>query len=117
MATKVTYVSVLDKVVEGVALTSEEIEKVVALRDSIAKRNATKSTKPTKTQVENANLAKEILTAMDKGVSYSIADLRHDVISIADMSSQKIAPLMKTLIEQGKVASETIKGKIYYHLV
>ena len=44
MRTNTTYVSVLNKVIENpINLTSEEVEKLTALRDSIAKRNATKS--------------------------------------------------------------------------
>ena len=117
MSNKITYVSALTTAIENPsALTSEEVEKLSALRESIAKRNSVKSTKPTKKQVENENIGSDILNAMVHGVSYSIADLRHDVDSIADFTSQKISPIMNKLAESNKVVKETIKGKVYYRL-
>ena len=117
MANKITYVSALTTAIENPsALTANEIEKLIALRETVAKRNSTKSTKPTKTQVANEGFANDILSAMVRGTSYSIPDLRHDVDSISDLTSQKIAPIMTKLAEQNKVIRETIKGKIYYRL-
>ena len=51
---KLTYVAVLNKVLNSENLTAEELDKVRALRDSVAKRNATKSNAPTKAQKANA---------------------------------------------------------------
>ena len=117
MTNKITYVSALTTAIENPsALTAEEIGKLTALRESIAKRNSTKSTKPTKTQVANEGFANDILSAMVRGTLYSIADLRHDVDSINGLTSQKLSPIMKKLAEQGKVVKETIKGKAYYRL-
>ncbi len=115
MTNKITYVSALSTAIENPsALTAEEIEKLTALRESIAKRNATKSTKPTKTQVANANYAQDILRTMTKGEAYGIADIRREVESLCDASSQKIAPIMNKLVDEGKLSKEIVKGKAVY---
>ena len=117
MRTSVTYVSVLNKAIENCPnLTSEEVEKLTSLRDSIAKRNATKSDKPTKTQRENAEIAEAVAEAMQTGVTYSIADISALVPALNGASSQKVGPLMTKLAEAGKVTKSIIKGKAYFTL-
>lgn len=117
MRTKTTYVSSLTTAITNPsALTAEEIERLSALRDSLIKRNSTKSDKPTKTQVANANIGNEIAEAMQVGVTYSIADLCALVPSIKDASSQKVSPIMAKLVEAGKVVKSVVKGKNYYTL-
>ena len=113
---KMTYVEVLNKVVEGVSLSAEEVEKVVALRDSIAKRNATKSNAPTKAQKANAALREQVVSAMESGVSYSIKDICGLVDELHDATSQKVAPLMAALVDEGKVVKSVVKGKNFYAL-
>lgn len=117
MTNKITYVSALTTAIENPsALTSAEVEKLIALRETVAKRNSTKSAKPTKTQVENESLSQEILRTMVKHQVYSIADLRRDVEGLCDATSQKIAPIMQKLVDAGKVIKTVSKGKNYYSL-
>lgn len=113
---KLTYVDVLNKVVEGEVLSADEIEKVVALRDSIVKRNSTKSNSPTKAQKANALLAERIADAMEHGVAYSIKDICGLVDELNDATSQKVAPLMASLAESNRVIKSVVKGKNYYTL-
>lgn len=113
---KMTYVDVLNKVIEKQELTNEEIEKVIALRDSVAKRNATKSNAPTKAQRENALIAEKVLSAMVDGTAYSIKDICGLVDELHEATSQKVAPLMASLVEDGKVTKSVVKGKNYYTL-
>ena len=114
MANKISYVSVLDKVIAGEALTAEELSKVEALREQMAKRNAAKSGKPTKAQVANAALSEAILAAMEDGVSYDGAGLRAICPELGDATPQKIAPLMKRLVAAGAVEVSKAKGKNFY---
>lgn len=117
MTNKITYVTALTTAIENPsALTSAEVEKLTALRESIAKRNSTKSTKPTKTQVANENYAQDILRTMEKHTIYSIADIRREVESLCDATSQKIAPIMQKLVDAGKITKTVSKGKNYYSL-
>ena len=114
--TKLTYVAVLDKAIKGETLTAEEVEKLEALRDKIAKQNATKSDKPTKAQRENAELAEAVASAMVEGVTYSIPDLCALIPSLNGASSQKVGPLMGKLVDAGKVVKSVVKGHNYYTL-
>lgn len=91
-------------------------EKLAALRDSVAKRNATKADKPTKAQRENAELSAAIADAMEVGKTYSIKDICGLVDALHEASSQKVAPLMAALIESGKVVKSVVKGKNFYTL-
>ena len=68
---KLTYVSAINyalKSINGESLSESEkvavAEKLIALGQSLEKRNASKSGKPTKTQKENANVKGEILKAL-----------------------------------------------------
>lgn len=117
MRTNTTYVSVLNKVIENpINLSAEEVEKLIALRDSVAKRNATKSDKPTKTQRENAELAEAVAEAMEHGKSYSIKDICALNPALNGATSQKVGPLMDKLVKSNAVVKSVIKGKNYYTL-
>jgi len=117
MRTNITYVSVLSKVIENpINLTSEEVEKLTALRDSIAKRNSVKSDKPTKAQRENAELAEQVANAMVEGVTYSIPDICALIPALNEATSQKVGPLMGKLVDAGKVVKSVVKGHNFYTL-
>ena len=114
--TKMTYVSVLNDVLNGVELTAEHIEKLEAMKASYEKRNASKSGKPTKAQVANAAIAEAIGAAMEAGVQYDGAAIAGLVPELAGATPQKIAPLMKRLVEAGTVTVSKVKGKNFYVL-
>ena len=110
---KMTYVDALNAVLNGNEMTSEVIEKLTALRDNVAKRNAHKSGKPTKAQVANAELAESIIGEMEEGVDYTASDIGK---LMGGLSSQKIAPIMHKLSEGGRVLTDKVKGKNVYRL-
>lgn len=110
---KMTYVDALNAVLNGDPMTSEVIDKLTALRDSVAKRNAHKSDKPTKAQIANAELAESIVATMESGVDYTCADIGK---LMGGLTSQKVSPLMKGLLDAGRVTSEKVKGKVVYRL-
>ncbi len=113
---KLTYVAVLNKVLNSENLTTEELDKVRALRDSVAKRNATKSNAPTKAQKANAELGEAVAEAMVEGVTYSIPDICALVPALNGASSQKVGPLMAKLVESGRVVKSVVKGHNFYTL-
>jgi len=110
---KMTYVDALNAVLNGNEMTPEVIEKLTALRDSVAKRNAHKSGKPTKAQVANAEIGEGILSAMEEGVAYTCSDIGK---LMGGLTSQKVSPIMKGLLDAGRVTSEKVKGKVLYRL-
>ena len=116
MSTKITNVSALSAVLNGEEITPEIREKLEAMKASFEKRKATKRVGPTKAQIANAALAEQIAEAMEADVVYATADIAALVPELNGASSQKISPLMKKLVEAGKVTSEKVKGKATYKL-
>ena len=114
MSTKISYVSVINDVLNGIELDAERIEKLTALKASLEKRASRKSEGPTKAQKENMALAESVFSAMEQGVSYSNTDIAGLIPELAGATPQKISPLMKLLGE--RVVTEKVKGKAVYHL-
>ena len=113
MTEKMTYVDALNAVINGNEMTEQVIEKLTALRDSVAKRNAHKSGKPTKAQIANAELGESIVATMESGVDYTCTEIGK---LVGGLSSQKISPIMKSLLDGGRVTCEKVKGKMIYRL-
>ena len=112
---KMSYVSVIEDVLNGVELDAERIEKLTALKASLEKR-ATKSEGPTKLQKQNAALAEKVAEAMAPATEYGNAEIAKLVPELEGMPPQKVAPLMKILVESGKVSGTKVKGKNVYTL-
>ena len=114
---KLTYVNAINyalKALNGETLTETEkvavAEKLIALGQSLEKRNASKSGKPTKTQKENEAVKAQILEnlAVDKGVRCS------DIANALGISGQKASALLSQLIADGKVAKTEEKRIAYF---
>lgn len=111
---KMTYVDALNAVLNGEPMTDAVAEKLTALRDSVAKRNSHKSGKPTKAQLANAEIGEKIINAMEVGVDYTCTDIGK---LMGGLSSQKVSPIMKALLDGGRVTCEKVKGgKLVYRL-
>ena len=112
---QMSYVNAINEVLNG-NINDEVVERLTALRDSIAKRNSSKSGKPTKAQIANAEIGESVVSAMESGVDYTIADIKGLVPALADANPQKVSPIMRKLTEGGKVEAIKVKGKVAYHL-
>ena len=117
---KLTYVNAINfalKALNGETLTETEkvavAEKLIALGQSLEKRNASKSGKPTKTQKENEAVKAQILEnlAVDKGVRCS------DIANALGISGQKASALLSQLIADGKVTKTEEKRIAYFYRV
>ena len=68
--TKLTYVSTINAILTAIqnqsfeGITADHVEKLIALGQSLEKRNASKSDKPTKKQTENAEVKDAILSKL-----------------------------------------------------
>jgi hypothetical protein len=116
MATKISYVSVINDVINGVELDDERIEKLKALKASLEKRASRKSEGPTKAQKANAELGERIAAAMVEGTVYSTEDIKGLIPELANATPQKVTPLMKHLSDAGRVTITKVKGKNSYSL-
>ena len=80
----------------------------------LAKKNASKSSKPTKRQAENEGIKDAILEAMEDNVGYQVGSIVKLVAEVADLSNQRVSALMKQLLADEKVKREEIKRVAYY---
>ena len=98
---KLTYTKALEAVLTGAELTDEIKDKLVALKDQLVKRNATKAGKPTKAQREAAEFTETVYAALtDKTDAVRCGDLAKDL----DVSGQKVSAALTKLVKAGRVA-------------
>ncbi len=112
---KMTYVDALNVVLADLA-DGDVKEKLMALRESIQKRNAG-DRKPTKTQVANEALKADIVSfiAHDNG-KYTVTDLMLNVSSLDGVSNQKVSALVTQLCEAEILKREEIKHRAYFSI-
>ena len=115
MATKITkkdnfkaIVTVLEQAnrADLVEVMNHEIEL-------LEKKNSYKSDKPTKLQVENANLKALILSSMEQGKNYTVTDIC-ELINVP--SNQKVTALVTQLAKAEQVRKTVDKRKSYFSL-
>lgn len=122
MEKKITYAQALNTVLsnENIVLAADVREKLEALLASVSKKSGEK--KDTAQQVENAEMVERIYQEMEANRTYSIAELLKELPVVADfnakhendMSVQRMANLLKTLVDGGKVIKTSEKRRVYY---
>ena len=80
----------------------------------LASKKSSKSGKPTKTQVENAQLKDAMLNAMCGQSAMTIDEIKGICEEIADLSTSKISALLTQLRESGQVERTYIKKKAHF---
>jgi hypothetical protein len=94
---------------ELVAFIEHEIE--------LLSRKSTSEKKPTQRQVQGEGMKQAIINFMEPNVLYSGSDLLRQVEELDGESNQRVASLMKQLMEkEGMVERITEKGKVYWKL-
>ena len=108
---KLTYVNAINfalKAINGETLSETEkvavAEKLIALGQSLEKRNASKSGKPTKRQTENTEVKGQILSVLT-----AEGQKCGEIAEKVGISGQKCSALLAQLVEEGKVEKETVK--------
>ena len=108
--TKLTYVNAINAALR--ALNGEEIEnkaevaeKLIALGQSLEKRNASKSGKPTKKQGENEGIKSQIADFL-RGVPSAKCG---DIANAIGISGQKCSALLSQMVKSGEVVKSEEK--------
>ena len=113
MTKNITYIDAINAALTA-DLSSEVKDKLTALRDQIAKRNATKSDKPTKTQRENA----EVKDRIREVLSHTLQGLRcGEVASEVGISGQKCSALLSQLVREGVVVKREGEKRVTLFLL
>ncbi len=110
---KMTYIDAINEALAG-KLTDEVRDKLEALIESLAKRKAHKSGKPTKKQVENEALRTEILVKMAEVGEPMTAGA---VGELFGLTPQKTAPQLNALADAGKLTKTVVKSKSMFAVV
>lgn len=92
----------------------EEIAFINHELELLAKKNASKSNKPTKKQAENAELIEKIYNAMEVGKSYKASEIQTLVPELADAKIQKVSALITKMRNNVLVSREVVKGSAYF---
>ena len=112
MEKKMTYVNAIDMALEG-NLTEEVVEKLEALKVSLAKRNAHKSDKPTKAQVANEGVKDAIMEFLADGEAHQCKA----VAEALGISPQKASALLSQLVKAEKVEKFAEKRVSFFKAV
>lgn len=117
MTTKMTNVKAIEFVIANCEVPTEVAEKLEKMKASFEKKSAGER-KPTKTQLENAELKTAIIEFMEPNVLYSIGQLTKEVPELvnAGASSQKTSALVKQLKDAGLVVRVEEKRKAFFQL-
>ena len=121
MENTVKRITKAQKFEDIIALLSGEPTQFINTEDAVAfirnemallaKKN-TSDRKPTATQEANVkykNLIMEFLSMQDSGKTCT--EIAKGVDELSEFNNQKIAALMRQLVESGKVSKATVKGK------
>ena len=108
---KMTVAKMYDAIIEKCEdiLSAEELDFLAKRKELHEKKNS--SRKPTKDQLENANIKVAILDLMEEGKSYTVTDIQK---AMGLESNQKASALIRQLKEEGLVSREEVKGRAYF---
>ena len=121
MEKKMTYVEALTIAIDTMnsleSPNKEAIDRLIALKESTEKRNNSKSKAEVAKQSANddlKNMIVEVLTNCTEPVTITemlALDERFNGLKV-----QKISPLMRKLLEEGKIKREEMKHKAYFSI-
>lgn len=118
MKSTYSYVDALNEVLTTCSLSHPCEDKLTALRDQIAKRNTTKSTKPTKAQVENERLRAVAVTALKAiGGAHTVSEVMALDPQLSELTNQKVSALLNAAVSAGEVVKTVEKRKSYFRAV
>lgn len=121
MEKKMTYVEALTIAIDTMksleSPNKEAIDKLIALKESTEKRNNSKSKAEAAKQSANdelKNVIVEVLTNCTEPVT--ITEMLALDERFNNLKVQKISPLMRKLLEEGKIKREEMKHKAYFSI-
>ena len=96
---------------------AEMVEFFTKRLEQVEKKNSAER-KPTAKQTENAGFKADILAWMEIGFQYACADVVKGVPSIvaSGLTAQRVAQMLKQLVDEGKVVKTEEKRKSFYSL-
>lgn len=120
MANKKTVVQMYEELMAIPTLTEEQKNFLAKRIEITQKKNANRSTEPTPKQREkmahDTELRNAIVSVMVADTTYTPSDLVKLVDDAEIPNTQKITPLLTTLVGDGVLTKATAKGRSVYSL-
>ena len=120
MANKKTVVQMYEELMAIPTLTEEQKNFLAKRIEITQNKNANRSTEPTPKQREkmahDAELRNAIVSVMVADTTYAPSDLVKLVDDAEIPNTQKITPLLTTLVGDGVLTKATVKGRSVYSL-
>lgn len=98
-----------------VANDPEAVEFINHEIELLNRKNSSGERKPTKEQEEAAVMRERIAQGMEPNHIYSVSEIAKTVLQ-ADISTQKVTPMLTQLVKDGICVRLTEKGRSYYKL-
>ena len=109
---KMTNKKALQFVLDNCIVPDEVQEKLVKMIEQLDKKSSNPK-KPTKTQIENESYMELILNAMSEE-GQTVSELMKKIPEFEDFSNQKVAALVKKLVDAEKIVKTVEKGRSYF---
>ena len=120
MANKKTVVQMFEEIKALPGLTEEQVKFLEKRIEITKKKNANRSAEPTPKQKEkmahDAELRGKVVAVMVEGATYTPSDLVKLVDNAEIPNTQKITPMLTTLVADGVLTKATVKGRSVYSL-
>ena len=113
MKNQKTYAVALNAAVACEALSQEVREKLATLLAQQEKKASTEK-KPTKVQEANVSIKQVILTALEGQEAKTVSEIQTLTPELGELSNQKVASLVRQLVEEGKLIRLEVKRKAYF---
>lgn len=117
MTKKITYAIAIDKALAG-ELTPEVVEKLEALKASLAKKSGAER-KPTAKQTENAAVRATLVEFIGENFAegsdgFTVSDLLKECPAVEGKSNQYVSALLRQAVLAGEVSKGTVKRRTYF---
>ena len=110
---KITNRAALVYVLDNCELPEDISSKLESMISSIDKKSNSK--KPTARQLENEQY-KELIFSLIDSTPRTVTEIQSLDATLADLSNQRLSPIVNSLVAEGLAVKTVIKGRSYFAL-
>lgn len=110
---KMTNAKALQYVLSNCEIPADIQEKIEKMLAQLEKKSSV-DRKPTATQIANEALGNEIVAFLRENGKKTVSDLIKEMPACSELSNQKVAAIVRTLSNEGKVKRTEEKRKAYF---
>ena len=117
MTKKITYAQAIDKALAG-ELTAEVVEKLEALKASLAKKSGAER-KPTAKQAENAVVRSTLVEFVNDNFAegsdgFTVSELLKECPIVKGKSNQYVSALLNQAVKADELSKGSVKRRTYF---